>query len=254
MGGGLAWRRDLGSGPALASLLVADGALYAGTEGGILFALDSTTGVEHWEVDVGGAITRGPAFGDGVLYVGAAGGGFTAIDVATRAIRWTADLGAGEVARPPSARAWRMPAAASSPLTRTMPWSRSTSPTDRSPGGGRRPGAGRRTWAGSPMGACTPRRRTAARRADALTGKQIWADRFGENLPSLVSIVDDVLYLSAEPRSVRAVDARSGVEFWNVEVVGNASMPAVVDGRVFVGTNLGRVVAIGDSDTSSAAP
>jgi outer membrane protein assembly factor BamB len=87
---------------------------------------------------------------------------------------------------------------------------------------------------------------------DARTGKQIWAGRFGEKLPSLVAIVDDVLYLSADPRSVRAVDARSGVQLWSVEVLGNASMPAVVDGRVFVGTNLGRVVAIGDSDTSSA--
>ena len=255
MGGDLAWRRDLESGPVLASLLVADDVLYAGTEGGILFALDPATGVEQWKVDVGGAITRGPAFGGGVLYVGAAGGRFTAIDVATHAIRWTADLGAGEVGTPTLGDglvyAGRGLLAADSDhalvaidiADGSIRW-RWTSP-----GGGQAHMGG---LANGRVYAATDDGTLAA--LDALTGKQIWADRFGEKLPSLVAIVDDVLYLSAEPRSVRAVDARSGVQLWNVEVVGNASMPAVVDGRVFVGTNLGRVVAIGDSDTSSAAP
>jgi outer membrane protein assembly factor BamB len=71
---------------------------------------------------------------------------------------------------------------------------------------------------------------------------------------SRISPAQQPLYLGAEPRSVRAVDARSGRELWALPVVGNASSPAVIDGRVFVGTDLGRVVAIGGRVESSATP
>jgi outer membrane protein assembly factor BamB len=254
-GGGLAWRRDLESGPVLASLLVADDVLYAGTDAGILFALDPAIGAEQWKLDVGGAVTRGPAFGDGVLYVGAAGGRFSAIDVATHAIRWTADLGAGEVGTPTLGNglvyAGRGLLAADSDhaLVAMNVADGSTAWQWTSPGGGQAHMGG---LAAGRAYAATDDGTLAA--LDALTGEEIWTNRFGQKLPNLVSIVDDVLYVSAEPRSVRAVDARSGFELWNVEVVGNASMPAVVGGRVFVGTNLGRVVAIGGSDRNSAAP
>ncbi len=45
-------------------------------------------------------------------------------------------------------------------------------------------------------------------------------------------------------RHVYALDLVSGAAKWNVEVGGTPTMPVVIDGRVFVGTDLGKVVAI----------
>jgi outer membrane protein assembly factor BamB len=89
---------------------------------------------------------------------------------------------------------------------------------------------------------------------DEATGEEFWAATIGERLTTPVAIVDDVVYLSAEPRSVVAIDAGSGSEVWRVGLLGNGSVPAVNDGRVFVGTDLGRVVAVGGSESSSSAP
>ena len=229
--------------------------LYAGTEGGTLFALDPVTGDEQWRIQVGGAVTRGPAYGDGVLYIGVAGGRFTAIDVATQTVRWSVGLGAGEVGTPTLgdglvyAGSGLLAADSDHALVAIDVANGKPAWRWTSPGGGQAHMGG---LAAGHVYAATEDGTLAA--LDALTGRQIWAERFGDKLPNLVAIVDNVLYFSAEPRSVRAVDAASGRELWKVDVVGNASMPAVIDGRVFVGTDLGQVVAIGGSQSSSIAP
>jgi len=250
-----AWRKDLQDGPVLASFLVAGDMLYAGTEGGTLFALEPATGTVRWSVPVGGAVTRGAVIGDGVLYVGAAGGRFSAIDVETQMVLWAAKLGAGEVGTPTlgdglvyagrgllaadSDRAlvaididdgdivWRFP----SPVGEQVHM------------GGLAAGA---VYAISEDGNVYA--------LDEGTGEKLWAATIGERLTTPVAIVDEVVYLSAEPRSVVAIDAGSGRELWRVGLLGNGSVPAVSDGRLFVGTDLGHVVAISGSESSSTAP
>jgi hypothetical protein len=44
---------------------------------------------------------------------------------------------------------------------------------------------------------------------------------------------------------VRAIDASGGSLLWVRSVVGEPTLPVVVNGRVIVGTTLGKVVAIG---------
>jgi outer membrane protein assembly factor BamB len=68
--GKLAWSTEL-DGAILGSLtLGADGILYAGTLGGSLFALDSSTGKTKWQHSLSSWIWSGPVLGNGNLYVG----------------------------------------------------------------------------------------------------------------------------------------------------------------------------------------
>jgi eukaryotic-like serine/threonine-protein kinase len=60
----------------------------------------------------------------------------------------------------------------------------------------------------------------------------------------LGAIADGTLYVSSADRHVYAIDPVSGMEQWKLEVEGTPTVPVVVDGRVFVGTDLGKVVAI----------
>jgi outer membrane protein assembly factor BamB len=253
--GGVAWRRALQDGTLLASLLVVKDTLFAGSEGGTIFALELDTGVERWSMPVSGAVTRGPAFGDGVLYVGAAGGRFSAIDVESQAVGWATELGPGEVGTPTvgdglvyAGRGLRAPDVAHDLVALdiddgSVVWSFESPAGQQVHMGGL---AGGLVFAASEDGNLYA--------LDATTGAAAWTASIGERLTTPVAIVDDVVYLSAEPRAVLAVNAGSGRELWRVPVVGNGSVPAVIGGRVFVGTDLGRVVAIGDRDAPTAAP
>ncbi len=47
---------------------------------------------------------------------------------------------------------------------------------------------------------------------------------------------------------ITAVDARTGAERWRFKLTGAPNAPAVIDGRVFVGTDLGKIIAIGGTE------
>ena len=204
-------------------------------------------------MQVGGAVTRGPVVGDGVLYVGVAGGRFLAIDVETQAVLWAANLGAGEVGTPTlgdglvyAGRGLLAPDSDHALVAididdGTVVWSFASPTGEQVHMGGL---ASNRAFAISENGNLYA--------LDPATGEKIWSVPVGERLTNPVGIVGDVLYVSAEPRAVVALDARLGDELWRVAVVGNASVPAVIDGRVYVGTDLGLVVAIGSPDEPTA--
>jgi eukaryotic-like serine/threonine-protein kinase len=252
--GKLVWRADLGEGAVRASLLVAGGVLYAGTDGGSVVALEPGSGRRLWSMDAGGRVARGPAFADGVLYVGSEGGRFSAIDVATRTVRWAAELGAGEVGTPTvgggrvyvgtgllAARLGNL--VAMDVRDGSVAWTFASAGGEPVHMGGLATG---RAYVASEDGNLYA--------LDARTGEVIWASDVGERLTTPIAIVGEVLFLSAEPRSVHALDADTGERLWAVQVVGNPSSLSVVGGRVFVGTDLGRVVAIGGTGELPSDP
>ncbi len=253
--GGVAWRKSLGDGAVVGSFLVADGVLYAGTEGGTLFALQPGTGDPLWSFAVGGAVARGPAFADGVVYVGVDGGRFTAIDVETRAARWAVELGPGKTGTPTVGGGLVYlgrglegvgdvhDLVALDIADGSIAWTFSAPGGQQMHMGGL---DGRRAYAVSENGNLYA--------LDPASGRPVWTTMLGGRLANPLAIVGDVLYVSAVPRSVWAVDARSGSELWELQVVGEPSSPAVIDGRLFVGTNLGHVVAIADSGGPSTPP
>ncbi len=84
-------------------------------------------------------------------------------------------------------------------------------------------------------------------RLDEKTGDgfQGWPFHTGGGVGYLAGLVDGILYVPSADRFIYALDVVTGMERWKFEVRGEPNVPAIVDGRIFVGTDLGKVVAIG---------
>ena len=72
-----------------------------------------------------------------------------------------------------------------------------------------------------------------------------WPFPVGGAVGYLSGLVDGVLYVPSEDRSIHAVDVNTAKELWDVEVQGAPNAATVVDGQMFVGTDLGKFMAIG---------
>lgn len=84
----------------------------------------------------------------------------------------------------------------------------------------------------------------------AASGIESWRFPTSGRIASLASVWGDTLYVSSTDGQVHALDATTGAERWQIEVSGEPTIPAVVGGRVFVGTSFGRVVAIVGTTTA----
>lgn len=248
-----AWTTSLGTAAISASLVEADGRVYAAGEDGTVSAVDARTGVVAWAVPVSGPILHGPALSAGVLYVGDETGRLVAIDVSSRSILWHVALGPGGVATPTVANGSLY---VSRGLLTTQGDLLLLDPRD---------GSNRWTfdtpdhalvYAGavtdSTLFAVSDNGTVAA--VDLATQRARWTNTADGPLGTLGAEVDGVFYASSNAHTVFAFDDASGTRLWKIAVTGSPTQPAVVGGRVFVGTTLGHVVAMGGAPVGSSAP
>lgn len=246
-GGRERWRTTVGS-SIFGSLIEADGIVYVADLGGILGAYDAATGERRWTLDVGAPVTHGTAIADGVLYVGATGRGLTAIDLRTRQPLWTTPLGAGEVSTPtvgdgrvfvgrglgnvgPPHDLVAVDVRDGQPL-----WSFA------SPEGQQvYPGAlaGGVAYAVSGDGNLTA--------LDAATGTELWTGQTDGRIGTGAVVAGDEVIVTSEDRFLHSFSLADGTRRWKVPIPGSPTTPAVIDGRVFVGTNLGTVVSFANA-------
>jgi eukaryotic-like serine/threonine-protein kinase len=252
--GSVVWRFSTG-GPVRASSVIVDGVLYVGSDDGNVYAIDAVTGRQRWMTSLGAPVTRGPAVSDGVVYATASGGHVRALDVTTGAVRWTKDdLGPGEMGTPIVSDGLLFVAGG---LLEQGPSCRVTALDIRD--------GGERWHFGVPDGTPVYAGAVAAGafyvasddgdvyRLDAGTGTVApgWPFHGGGANGYLSGIAGGTLYIPSADRKIYAVDAGTGLERWNVGVQGGPYGPAVIDGRIFVGTNLGKIIAIGGSGPSA---
>lgn len=238
------WRHSIGA-PTRAPLAATGDIVLVGSEDGFFHVLDVVSGAELRKVDAGGPVQRSPAIVDGIAYVGVLGGRVTAFDAATGTIHWTTELGAGEVLTP--AVTGGVVYVARGPLDLREP--REVVALNAANG------FVRWRWS-SPT---VERIFIAAVADDAVfvgsedhnvyrldeatgTGGLFFATE--GSVDRLGAIADGTLYISSADRHLYAIDPVSGVLKWKLEVEGTPTVPVVIDGRVFVGTHLGRVVGI----------
>lgn len=249
------WTAPLGTAPITASALVEEGRIYVGGEDGILHVVDAVDGRELWNYAMSGTITRGPALSRGVLFQGATGGGFVALDVATHQPRWSARLGPGEVGTPVVGR--DLVYVARGLQDATSP--RDLVALDIASGTQRWKFAapdGRQVYAAGLAGGVlvVSSEGGSVFALDANSGAMIWTAKSRGVMGTLASIVDRTIYLGSDDHTVRAFELTSGRPLWSVTVAGLPTQQAVVDGRLFLGTSLGRMIAIGDGITGTPSP
>jgi len=233
-------------GPIRSTPVVAAGVVYVAAGSGSLYALDLATGAQRWAFGAGGAVTRSPAVDGGLVYVGAAGGTFSAVDAASGPRRWQKALGPGQIASP---------AVVDDLVVAASGLDDSTAPHILFALGAAR---GDERWRFSApsgrllvIGALGDGLVFAASgdhnlyAVDAGTGVLKWTFDGHGPLGSVDALAGEVLYVSGGDRAVYAVDAHTGVQIWRKTVTGQPGAIAVVRDRVYIGTDLGRVVAIG---------
>jgi eukaryotic-like serine/threonine-protein kinase len=243
------WHTPVASGPIRASLLALDDLVYAGSDDGTLYVVDASSGTVRRSMAIGGPVNRGPAVAQGRAYVGTGNGLVVAVDVATGQELWRrSDLGPGAIGTPTFANGSvyvsRGLQSASGPYA-VLALS-ATDGTDRWPSPFEPQGVRELVVGAVGDGTVFVMAKDGFVYAlDEPTGQQRWAPYDSHaGIGTLAGLVDHVLYITNDGRTVQAIDAATGHGLWSISVAGTPTMPAVVDGRVIVATGAGKVVAI----------
>lgn len=246
------WRFTTG-GLVYMSPIVADGAVYIGSETDFLYALDTDTGALRWAFDTGGNVNSEPAVADGTVYVGSEDSNLYAVDAGTGRQRWKFRTGEGRSSSPTVADGVVYVGGGGKVPTRIggtysdnqdgyvyavdlgtgeQRWKFTTSSrVEESP-----------TVVDGVVYACALRGTAYA--VDAATGKQRWTFTTRGLLNSAAAVADGVVYVSSEDSHLYALDAATGEQRWKFAADRFVSAPIVVGGTVYLGGGDGQLSAV----------
>lgn len=237
--------------PVESSPAVDDGIVYVGLPDGSLSAIDLASGTIQWRTRVGGAIKRAPAVGEGLVFVGGDGGSFAAVRAADGSVVWRTSLGPGQVSTP---------AVRDDVVYVTSGLDDSTVP-HRLSAFRAKDGVPQWTFVAPSHAvlyvAAVGSHLTYAVGLDgsvnALSdGAVHWSLQTNAAIGSVATLSQGLLYVSVSDGMIDAIDAGTGQLRWSVRVKGDAG-PVIVDrGRLYVGTNLGELVAFSETPASGA--
>jgi outer membrane protein assembly factor BamB len=258
------WTYQAG-GPVHSSAAIIDGVANLGSLDGHLYALDVATGHLRWPAPVAtaGPVSRAIAVADGLIFAGSGGavataaGTLAAYDAATGVLRWSAPLEPGNASTPTVADGRVFVAGG---LDQSAAGAHDLYAFDAATGGP--------AWA-APFTAPTGKTVLIAAVADgqvfaggtdgtlyvldAATGMLAWTLPIQATQSPNGGFVDGVLYITSDDRKVHAIDVANHAESWAFAVTGTPGSPAIVDGRILVGTSLGKVVSVAGSSPPPGA-
>lgn len=211
------WRFKTGNVNRSTPVVVRD-TVYVGSQNGVLYALETTSGKPKWQFPTPSEITSSPAVAEGLVYVNS-DSGFFALDAASGREAWRIKIG--------------------EPLTFDSRWDYfQSSPTY----------AEGVVYFGSVDGFIYA--------VQAKSGRKLWKYKTSGRVRSSPAIADGVVYVGSMDGNVYALEAQSGRLKWKFKTAGNAffstgevqSSVAVADGLVFFGSRDGYLYAV-DAET-----
>ena len=249
--------------------VIADGIVYVASLSGTLDALDLRTGRALWPAPVrtSGSVSRTIAYASGVIYEGSGGPDAATVselasyDAATGSLRWSKPLSHGNTSTvslsdgrvfvssgldggaaddhrlfafdaTTGAADWTQPFAAPSKTTLLIC-----------------------AVADGLVFACGDDKTLYA--VDAKTGQSDWTDPIASTLSPNGGYVGRIVYITSDDDKIHAIDATNGKDVWAaVAAPGLPSAPSIIDGRIIVGTSLGKVVSLAmptAAETSASA-
>jgi outer membrane protein assembly factor BamB len=220
--------------------------IVVATGGRHAYRLHTSNGQIVWSVDVGAATTRSVAADTTTAYLGV-GGDIVAVSLADGTVRWRTAVARGGNVGTPTVAGDLVYAATGIDSGDSADAGVSAVDADT--------GAVRWQYT-SPDKSTVYTPAVADGRAfvlghdrhlvamDAKTGGVLWSTDLGSDLEALPSLVGDTLYVVANDGPAAAFDVSTGQRLWSVPISGVPFAPAVVDGYLLVGTNVGFLYAI----------
>ncbi len=240
-----------------------DGVAYVGSLDGNLYAIDMATGHLAWPAPVvtAGPVSRAIAASNGVIYAGSGGaaatdpGTIAAYDASSGELLWTDPLEPGNTATPMVADGSVFVAGGldtdGSPTHELSAFDAANgatkwpSPFSVPTGAILLPGAvaDGQVFAESTDGSMYV--------VDAATGALIWSIPIGATLSPSGGLVDGNFYATSDDQAIHVIDIAGRSETGAITVKGTPTAPAILDGRIIVGTSLGKVVSIVGASAAS---
>ncbi|HWZ27414.1 MAG TPA: PQQ-binding-like beta-propeller repeat protein [Gemmatimonadales bacterium] len=233
--GKVAW--NVKTGGITASLTLAQGRLYAGTEAGIVLAIDADSGVVRWRRRLSGAVRAAPVFTPAGLFVVTTADSLYLLDVATGEVRRRGPAPGAVLATPASDSARVYLATASGMLAAVDPATLDTVWT--------------RNLGGGVFGSPALARDTlyALTRSGRLVSVPLATPAAAHSVElGIIAVAGPTplatgVLVADVAGVVRCVDPRTGTERWRVTVSGPVEQPALVrDGLLIVIADRGQVV------------
>lgn len=213
--GKLVWKHDAGDIVHWSSPAFADGRLFIGVTSGKLLSLDAASGSLIWERNICEShfehMMCGPTVAGGIVFSGSDWeGGFHAMDAATGETLWSKKVN-GLVISSPAVR-------------------------------------GNNVF----FHTASREKQGTVYAFNAKTGERIWATMIGGSSASCPVIVGDAIYVATYDApsgdALFALNVGSGKITSSSKLSGIWGSPAAADGKLFVGTYDGRVVALGSAE------
>jgi outer membrane protein assembly factor BamB len=262
-GGKERWSYATGPEPVHSAAIIVDGIVYDGGLDGRLFALDLQTGSVRWgPVQTPGSISRSIAFTDGLVFAGSGGTSesdpaiLAAYDARSGMMRWSAKLTRGNTSTisvldgrvfvtggldsgsAPDHRLFAFDVSSGSPI-----WDQAYTASSH-----------------TTLLICAAADGLVFACGDdgllytieAASGMLVWTTPIHSSLSPNGGYVGGVLYATSDDHQVHAIDVSTQRESWSVPVAGLPTAPTIVDGRIIVGTSLGKVVSLAAASSPAA--
>jgi len=222
--GGVMWRVSTG-GAVRSTPAVTATRIFIGSGDGSLYALERTRGRIVWRFAAGDPVTASPAVSGGTVVAATQGGRLFAVDERTGQLRWSRHAGPALPYNTYPAGAWDI--WASSPVI-----------------------SGTTVVIGGSDGVIYA--------LDLASGKERWTVRTGGRVRATAAIADGTVIVGSWDGRVYALDLATGAERWVHHTIGDTldsrkfgydrralqSSPAIMDGRVFIGSRDGGLYAL----------
>lgn len=209
-------------GPIWAGVLYADDLLYAGSDDGIFYAIDATSGVESWRFATEGAIRARPALDGSRVLVHSDDGYLYRLDVKSGSVEWRARLGAPLQRIEFGGEGYRYDGYASGPAV-----------------------------ADGVIYISHAEGRLLA--IDARSGEERWAFKTQDHIASTPLVRDGRVYIGSYDGKVRAFHAESGTLLWEYDTGAPVSSSAAWhEGKVIIGSRSYDLLALNAGDGSLA--
>ena len=245
--GTLAWKTS-GTHP-LSTPALTGGRVVVSAEDGTVSAVDPATGAIAWSTDIGAGVDTSPAATEDTVVVGTRTGQVVALSAVDGTVRWHTDTGDGARVGTPAISDGRVYIAT---LDGGGPKSSHIRALDLA--------TGAVLWTfDSPDGvpsytpsvvdglAITEGESGAVTALDATTGAMIWQSLMPGLVETVPAVADGVVYGASNDGVAFGLDAATGASLWQVPIKGVPYGAAVTGGLMLVGTNVGRLYAIGGS-------